>query len=288
MLKPSYTSCNGFLLPKDFSHDAFLSILNYKPEATDTFIVTYPKCGTTWTQYIVWLLEHDGEDLPPEKSMMKEVPHIEEEGQSIVLKLPNPRFLKSHLPFSLIPYSSNAKYIYVARNPFDCVVSFFYHTKGFVKNYNFDEGNFDTFFDCFLAGEVDFGDYFDNLSSWYEHKNDKNVLFLTYEGLKANCHDEIIRIAKFLGEKYYHKVQQEDFLKKVLEKSSFANMSRYQNRWCTQRKADAPPFIRKGIVGDWEIHLSDHQIKRLSTKFIDRTKGTDIADLWKNTIPVKL
>ena len=40
------------------------------------------------------------------------------------------------------------------------------------------------FFECFVAGEVDFGDYFDNLTSWYVHKDDQNILFLTYESIK--------------------------------------------------------------------------------------------------------
>ena len=74
------------------------------------------------------------------------------------------------LPFARTPWSVQAKYLYVARNPFDCAVSFYHHTRGFVRHYDFAEGTWETFFDCFLRGEVDFGDYFDHLVSWWPHR----------------------------------------------------------------------------------------------------------------------
>ncbi|KAG0443395.1 hypothetical protein HPB47_014967 [Ixodes persulcatus] len=96
-----------------------------------------------------------------------------------------PGAIKTHMPFQLQPYSKDTKYLYIARNPYDCCVSFFYHTKG-LPRYNFADGTFDEFFEMFIEGKVDTGDYFDNLLSWYEHRNDPNVLFLTYEDLKKD------------------------------------------------------------------------------------------------------
>ncbi len=78
--KPSYTSIGGFRLPRDFSPKVFESGLGYKAQPEDVFIATYPKCGTTWVQYIVWLIQHDGEPMPVEKRMTVEIPHLEEVG----------------------------------------------------------------------------------------------------------------------------------------------------------------------------------------------------------------
>ena len=48
------------------------------------------------------------------------------------------RFIKTHLPLSLLPPSllSTAKVIYVARNPKDAMVSFYYHHR-LIKSHGF-------------------------------------------------------------------------------------------------------------------------------------------------------
>ncbi|MDJ0729779.1 MAG: sulfotransferase domain-containing protein, partial [Crocosphaera sp.] len=61
--KPSYYNHNGFLMPMGFPIEGFTSALKYEAQPSDIFIVTYPKCGTTWTQYILWLMQHQGEPL---------------------------------------------------------------------------------------------------------------------------------------------------------------------------------------------------------------------------------
>lgn len=266
-----------------FSVASFESGLAYQAQAEDTFIVTYPKCGTTWTQHIVWMLHHDGEPLPVDKNINLEVPHLEEVGGDFVASLTAPRFIKTHLTYDLTPYHPQAKYIYVARNPFDCAVSFYYHTKGFIKHYDFAEGAFEDFFECFMAGEVDWGDYFDHLIPWIDHKHNSNLLFLTYESMKSNPKQEIIRIARFLGSSYEKKLENNKILANILKHTSFTNMSQNQSRWSSQRPANMTPFIRKGEVGDWRTHFSAEQTQRLTQKLQARTKNTEAANLWKLT-----
>lgn len=272
--------CRGLRIPMGFPVECFESGLNYDAQPKDCFIVTYPKCGTTWVQHIVWMLHHDGEPLPLGKNINIEVPHLEEIGAEFVSNIPSPRFIKTHLPYSLTPYCSESKYIYIARNPFDCLVSFYYHTKGFVKHYNFAEGSFDEFFECFFKGEVDWGDYFEHLLSWYQHRSDRNVLFLTYESLKANPRQQIREIAKFLGDSYLEKINNVEIFNRIIEETSFTKMSQNQSRWSSPRPNNMAPFIRKGEVGDWQNHFSEEQISRLVNKFKTQTKGTDLEILW--------
>ncbi len=279
-LKPSYRLHNGFRMPLGFPPEGFTSGLQYRATPEDTFIVTYPKCGTTWTQYIIWLLLRDGKPMDGNQTLNQDIPHLEEVGKDIVSALSPPRFIKTHLPYHLTPHHPQAKYIYVARNPFDCVVSFYHHTRGFVQHYDFAEGSFSDFFDCFLAGEVDFGDYFDHLLSWYEHYHDSNLLWLTYEELKANPEDIIKRIASFIGDNYRKKLENPEILKKIVENSSFKQMSQQQQRWCSRRPENMPSFIRKGEVGDWRNYLSNQQLTLLKQKLITKTQGTELAKLW--------
>ncbi|HSG63623.1 MAG TPA: sulfotransferase domain-containing protein, partial [Gammaproteobacteria bacterium] len=205
------------------------------------------------------------------------IPHLEEVGGEAFERLPPPRILKTHLPFSMVPHSDDARYLYVARNPFDCAVSFFHHTRGFVRHYDFADGTFDDYFECFLAGEVDFGDYFDNLLSWQERRRERNVLVLTYEGMSADPRAAVLEIGRFMGADC---VLEETIMNEILRHSSFASMSQDQQRWSSRRPDGMPAFIRKGVVGDWINHFSPVQAQRLLAKADSRLAGSGIEALW--------
>lgn len=278
--RPSYTIHDGFRIPMGFPVDAFASGCAYRAHPGDIIVTTYPKCGTTWVQHIVYLLLHGGEPLPAGVRMTTAIPHLEEVGAAFVEALPEPRCIKTHLPYAMTPQHSEAKYVYVARNPFDCAVSFFHHTRGFVKHYDFADGTFDDYFECFLAGEVDFGDYFDNLLSWHAHADDENLLFVTYEDLKADPKAGIVAIARFLGGAAAIAATDPTTLAAVVHHSSFDAMKKDQERWASRRPDGMPAFIRKGVVGDWRSHFSPDQARRLAAKFDERTRGTSLASLW--------
>lgn len=78
-------------------------------------------------------------------------------GYEFIPNIAEQRFIKTHLPFSLMPPSvmnEQAKVIYVARNPKDVAVSYYhlsrlYRTTGYVND-------FDTFWDYF---ENDLGSF---------------------------------------------------------------------------------------------------------------------------------
>jgi hypothetical protein len=278
--RPSYQLIDGFRFPMGFPAHALQSARAYVPRADDIFVSTYPKCGTTWVQYIIYLLANGARALPPEQSLGEFFPHLEEVGRDAIEALVEPRLIKTHLPCAMVPISADAKYVYVARNPFDCAVSFYHHTRGFVQHYDFADGSFDAFFECFLAGEVDFGDYFDNLLPWHALHDSENVLFLTYENLREDPAAGIAAIARFMAGRAAALVEDSDRLTGIVEESSFGRMRRDQRRWSSQRPADMPQFVRKGIVGDWRSSFSAEQARRLAAKFDERTRGSGAALLW--------
>jgi len=102
---------------------------------------------------------------------------IERMGATSVGRVEQPRLLKTHFSHVNCPISSKAKYIYVVRNPKDCLTSYFYHNRNF-KAYDWADGDFNTFFKLFCCRRLAFGDYFDHLLSWLPHIHDANVLFL--------------------------------------------------------------------------------------------------------------
>ena len=61
-----------------------------------------------------------------------------------------------------LPNSTPCKYIYAARNPKDLATSFYHHYRAYhVPGIEWKE-----FLEYFLAGKVEFGDYFDHILSW--------------------------------------------------------------------------------------------------------------------------
>jgi len=278
--KPRYTIHDGFRMPMGFPVEGFDSGQRYRAAPGDVFVASYPKCGTTWTQYIVYLLEHDGRPLAAGERLDDEFPHLEEVGEEVVRALPEPRRVKTHLPLERTPWSTQAKYVYVARNPFDCAVSFYHHTRGFVRHYDFAAGTWDTFFECFVRGEVDFGDYFDHLLSWWPKRAESNVLFLTYEQMLAAPADAVRAVARLLGGGARELVRDLQRLDAVVGASGFEQMRRDQGRWSSARPADMPAFVRKGVVGDWRNYFSAEQARRLAAKLRARAAGTGVENLW--------
>lgn len=277
--RPGYRLVDGFRMPMGFPPEALRSALEFRARAGDVIVATYPKCGTTWVQHIVYMLYHGGQPIRADAKLGELFPHLEEAGREAVEALRAPRLIKTHLPATMLGVAAEARYILVARNPFDCVVSFYHHTRGFPQHYAFEDGEFDDFFECFIAGEVDFGDYFDHLTSWYAYAEHRNVLLVTYESLKADAAGQIAAIGRFLGGAAAASAAEAGVLERVVAESAFERMRRDQQRWSGAR-APGQPFVRRGRVGDWRDYLSPSQARRLLERFEARTRGSGAAGLW--------
>ncbi|XP_077529522.1 sulfotransferase ssu-1-like [Haemaphysalis longicornis] len=307
----AYQDINGLRLCKAFEKGKVQSALSYRPVHDDVFIVSYPKCGTTWMQNILHgMFTRGQEGIPNMSERRAKMPFLELMGAEAVKEMIRPGAIKTHLPFDMIPYSENAKYIYITRNPYDCCVSFYHHTKK-LPFYSFQNGTFDQFFDMFIEGKVEYGDYFSHLLRWYEHRNDLNVLFLTYEDLKRDIRAIIRKTANLLGEQTYGVPFREDaqLLEKVVELSSIdksKSVNAEWNKWIEEFVApssspsgamkskllsqDGAPLgqargqhVRKGIVGDWKNHFTQGQVSRMKNYIALKTAGSDIMSLWKDT-----
>lgn len=266
-----------------FAPEALASGLQYQAQDSDIFVVSYPKCGTTWLQYIVYLLVRQ-RPLGPDDLLTDHFPHLEESGSSAIEAIEPPRLIKTHLQFEMTPASSQARYLVIARNPFDCAVSFFHHTRGFPRHYDFNDGSFADYFECFIAGAVDFGDYFDHLASWYQVQGRHNVLFITFESLKRRTAEIIRRIAAFLGERAESAIATEKQLAALIGEASLASMQRNQQRWSSPRPAEAPEFVRKGEVGGWRSQFTASQADRLLAKFDSRLSRFGLENFWQEEI----
>lgn len=246
------------LYPADFEQKHLNSALRYQAKPDDVFICSYPKCGTTWLQNIVWLVVHDGESM--RGPIRHNMPMLEFDGCEIVEKINEgrrPRILKTHFRWSWVSQHPQAKYLYIARNPKDALVSYYYHCKGFVGHFDCEDLNFDKLFDLYVKDEVEFFGYFNHVTEWYAKRDEANVLFLLYEDLKADPKTQILKIAKFLGDQYYEAMlkDNEKILREVIEKSSFSAMKAVSSvlvRWRTAFAHSCNSNIQYFSVSRWE------------------------------------
>ena len=88
------------------------------------------------------------DDVPDAQELYAVFPHLE-----AIDTMPSPRVIKSHLPFYLLPpnFLDTCKVVYVARNPKDVIVSFYYHHK-LMKMEGFS-GAVDCFADYFMKDQ---------------------------------------------------------------------------------------------------------------------------------------
>jgi hypothetical protein len=249
-----------------------LKYLNYVPRPDDVFIVTYPRSGTTWMQMILYQLTTGGDmDLP---HIAEYCPWFERSVRSArgFETRPSPRIFKSHLSYAKIP-KGPGKYIYVARDGKDVALSY-YHL---YRQYNDYEGTFAEFFERFLCGKVEFGSWFEHVRAWWVHRNDANVLFLTYEELSSDLDGCLRKIATFL------KIElPPERLVTIRERCGFDFMKSNEHKFdpalelLWEQGIQLKSFLRNGKVGGGAVRLSEAQRAQFDRAFSDRLEKLGI------------
>lgn len=247
-------------------------------------------------RYIVWSIQNSGKlPLPTMEELYKEAPYLERTGKGPAEGLPSPRHLSVHTPYSHTPIDPMARYIYVARNPRDTCVSYYHFTKEGIGGSKYQDATFDEYFQSFVEGNVPYGDYFDHVKEWWDHRHDANVLFLTYEDMMANPKEAVLKVASFISTKTinYEKIvtnNQDEILNKVVKNTTFNMMKNTKvvikaasSSSCGDSLLDSGVkvnFFRKGIVGDWINYFSPQQLNQLNRKMMEKVAGSGIEDLW--------
>jgi len=241
----------------------------------DIFVVAYPKSGTTWMEQIVHLILNNG--VQGDKVLSEAVPWLEginryDGLEKLLNQEVTPRRFHSHLPYHLMPgiKLDRAKYIYVARNPKDNAISFYFHA---CSKLGYD-GSWDEFFDLYINGKVGYGSFFEHVLDWYRaSKNFQNILFIKYEDMKRDLSLAVKTVADFLEVKL-----DRNLLEKIVTQSSFEAMAANPKAnldWVAQRP-QFPKHMRKGIIGDWRKHFSKKQTQIFDRIYVKYMKNTDL------------
>jgi len=223
---------------------------DYVPGKQDVFVMTYPRSGTNWMLQIVYQLIHHGKG---------EFDHIHSVVAWPDARLHNPlmaryaipleqatpeprRLIKTHLNWELLPYSAEARYIAVIRDPKEVFVSAYYFTST-------AKSQLETMYRLFLADKFPLGGSWPaSTAGYWAQRHRANVLVISYASLKRDLQGTVRRVAAFLDIQVSDEV-----IREVCEKSSFDSMKRLEHKFGTGRMIPwrAPEkMIRQGGSGE--------------------------------------
>lgn len=285
---PEY--CMGYELPSglrlhDLMMQPYYESRQLVARPTDVLVASYPKTGTTWTQEICYLILNNIDlEKANSKTLEERIPFIEIPPMGIkgFEKLPDPRVIKTHLPYEDIPQSflqNKTKIVYIARNPKDTAVSYYHFMK--MLGYFAYSGTLEDFVDLFVndtgSDHVMYHTYVKHALEYWKRRNEGTVLFLTYEGMQKDFIGGIRKVAQFLG-----KTLTDEQVDQIAAHCSFESMSKNpmtnysQGGACVRVEGSETCFMRKGKVGDWKNRFTPEMSRKMEEYVAKHLQGTGL------------
>ncbi|KAI5632728.1 sulfotransferase domain-containing protein [Phthorimaea operculella] len=298
----------GYIMPHKFRQEA-AKIYHMPVRPDDIFIITFPRSGTTWVQELVWMLAN-GLDYAKSAAipLVQRYPFIENpvfvhpvfierfkadnKDNEMLLKLidrfesldidrldqmPSPRFVKSHLPMSLLPPTllDTAKVVYVARDLRDAAVSFYHHNR-LIKIHGY-VGDFKSYWNFFIKDLIIYTPYFESLKEAWSRRQHHNMLFLFYEELTKDLPAAVRKVAKFLNKEYT-----EEQIAGLCDHLSIDNFKNNKSVNLDHAKDlnlfvdGEQSFIRKGKVGGWRDYFDEEMTQQADAWMQQNLRDTDL------------
>ncbi|KAK3773070.1 hypothetical protein RRG08_016174 [Elysia crispata] len=230
----------------------------------DIFVCGYAKTGCHWIWEMLSMIRKGKGQF---SEMGKAEAFLEFSGPELYNALPSPRILNTHNEFDWLPEKVSTyknKIILTMRNPKDVAVSLYNHHINLTEMYNY-HGEFHDWFELFLEGYVDNGDFFDYHLRWentIKENPDHPILIVKYEDAREDLPATVRKLAGFIDTPLT-----EDQVQDIVKSISFESVKKRFESLPTSK------LIRKGVVGDWKNWLTEEQSTELDRRN-ERLKGT--------------
>ncbi len=226
----------------------------------DTFVVSYPRSGNTWTRFLIASLVFPSE-VVTFTNIERMIPDTSSQSNRALKRTPRPRIIKSHQYFD----PRYRRVLYIVRDPRDLVLSYY----NFQRKYRQIANDYPLadYVDDFTNGRLisaDWGSWGENVASWiYTRQNQSGFLLVRYEDMKNNTPDELRRIATFLGVE----PTAERLTQAIMASSSerMRDLEKTQSdQWvATKKHRKDIPFVGTATTGRWRIDLPEPLVSKI-------------------------
>jgi len=244
----------------------------YQPGAEDVIVATFAKSGTNWTMQIALQIAHFGEaeyehihDLVawPDAPLPLIRAKLSDDG----LAADSPtglRVIKTHYEQAHVPYSTEAKYIIVLRDPKDVFVSSYHFARSvFGSAFTFDYSP-EEWLEFYLSEHFPLGSWANHAASWWPLRNEENVLLTTFSEMKLGTRAKIGQIADLMDV-----ALSDEQMAEVLRKSNFEYMKPLDHKFVVPISSlfggddSGVTMMRKGEAGGSDEMLNEAQKKQI-------------------------
>ncbi|KAB5565022.1 hypothetical protein DKX38_005076 [Salix brachista] len=283
----------GFWWPDNLLRNVICAQRHFQSHDQDIIIlVSFPKCGTTWLKTLIFSIVNRSRYTSSNTPLLTTPPHKlvpfleldvfdkKEPPVDLIGTTPSisPRLFSTHIPYSSLPESitkSNCRVVYICRNPFDVVVSWFHFaTEG--KPGKLDEEHFDSFF----KRQVAVGPFWDHVLGYWKESLEKphKTSFFMYEDLKGDIVFNLKRLAEFIGYPFSIEEEKRGVIQEIADLCSLKKLKDLEvNKSGSYLENYANnSFFRKGEVGDWANYLSSTVMQRLEKLMQEKLSGSGL------------
>ncbi len=249
---------------------------NFAVRSDDTFVVSYPRSGNTWTRFLIANLVYPQQDITF-ANIERLIPDTSSQSNRALKRTPSPRIIKTHQYFD----HRYPRVIYIVRDPRDVVLSYY----DFQRKYRQIQDGYplEQYVDDFVYGRInsrDWGTWGENVASWIATRSASEAfLLLRYEDMVSDTANELSRIARFLGVS-----ADRDRLEKVVEGCSADRMRELEQRqsqeWiATKNRRQDIPFVRVAKSGGWKTMLPTVSVANIESVWgpVMKTVGYELT-----------
>jgi hypothetical protein len=242
---------------------------NFAVYPDDTFLVSYPRSGNTWTRFANLVFSDRTVDFTNIETL---IPDTTSQSNLTLKGTPRPRIIKTHEYFD----HRYPKTIYIVRDPRDVALSYYaFHLKYMHLE---DSVGLEQFVDDFVSGhqKSEWASWGENVGSWvYARGRSPSFLLLRYEDMQSDPVKELGRVADFMGI-----AAEPGRLQKAVDLSSADRMRELEKlqdeqwrktlgyvvrRAHAKRKRKDIPFIGAARVGVWRTSMPESCVRRIES-----------------------